>query len=272
MNQDEFNAATIEVENQRLQLEKERHARESSFFSKHFGAILTAGVSVLAIVVSGAQVMVADIRAEADRERAQIERDRENQRLENERTIELQREVQKALREEKQQLATLAIDKQDILFSNDEERVQKLLDIIKITYSAEAVEPFLAKFSESERQVAVSRDYLVEQRKSVAKHIAPRVYFHISSNMLRDRAKELAAVFEKDGFIVPGIELKEGSVKVSQVRYFREHEREDAEAIVMLLKRQGIKVKLVDLSERYGKATNIRARHYELWLGPVDIN
>lgn len=88
----------VEIELQRLELERERLSVESQiererlsfdqkFAHRHMGAIITAIVSLAAVIVSGTQVWVATIHKERDTQIAREQKERELQiaQLENER-------------------------------------------------------------------------------------------------------------------------------------------------------------------------------------------
>jgi hypothetical protein len=94
-----------------------------------------------------------------------------------------------------------------------------------------------------------------------------RVYVHISNENQRQEAKQIAAKLQEKGFSVPGIERVDESPTDSELRYFAGSEPADAQTLANELEQSGIKVKLVDLSQRYKNSTSIRPRHYELWIG-----
>lgn len=102
----------------------------------------------------------------------------------------------------------------------------------------------------------------------------PRVYFHIADESQRAAARALERTLEtlsigSDKIVVPGIELVKTPTSRNVLRCFRKEEcKSDGRRLVEEINRllAEPEVSLEDLSERYGKATNIRPRHYELWL------
>lgn len=103
--------------------------------------------------------------------------------------------------------------------------------------------------------------------------LVTRVYFHINQQNQRESASRLKSFLEskgsdfKNGLNVPGIELKDYSFRISQLRVFKKEEIELANKIVNVINEfDGISVELVDLSSRYPNS-NIRPRHFELWVG-----
>lgn len=107
----------------------------------------------------------------------------------------------------------------------------------------------------------------------------PRLYIHIAQESQREPARQLELLLEQatingDHLVIPGIELVPNFNAASQVRCFRVQECQSdggpiVETINQLLNTP--KVRLEDASATYGDATNIRDRHYELWLGPGQI-
>ena len=93
-----------------------------------------------------------------------------------------------------------------------------------------------------------------------------RVYLHIWSEEQRDKAGDVAAYLEEDGFVVPGIELVRTVLPKSQLRFFRQREEEEATRIQELCQTNGYPMELNYLS-RYENSTKIRPRHYEIWFG-----
>lgn len=102
--------------------------------------------------------------------------------------------------------------------------------------------------------------------------IPPRVYFHIARKEQQDRASDVRASLEAQGFVVPGIEFTGAkSPSNTQLRFFRSSEQSEAEQIIKALAEDGVtNVDQVDLSRRYETSTKIRQRHYELWFGRDD--
>ncbi len=103
--------------------------------------------------------------------------------------------------------------------------------------------------------------------------LVTRVYFHINQENQRGNANRLKSFLEskrndfKNGLNVPGIELKDYSFQISQLRVFKKEEIELANKIADVVNKfERISIQVVDLSERYPNS-NIRPRHFEIWLG-----
>ncbi len=73
----ELEDARLQLERERLELEKEKAATDQKFLNRNLGTVITAVVSLAAVLVSGAQVWVATISKDREMEitRAQQNRD-----------------------------------------------------------------------------------------------------------------------------------------------------------------------------------------------------
>lgn len=99
-----------------------------------------------------------------------------------------------------------------------------------------------------------------------------RVYFHIRDNAQRPSALALKAALERAGLdlVVPGIQrLDVGPTQGSELRYFRDDERSEAEGIGRALVAAGSGALVVKKVPGYETSTQIRRRHFELWLKPA---
>jgi len=118
--------------------------------------------------------------------------------------------------------------------------------------------------NETYRQASVAAANLVRKECPVGR----RVYLHISQESDREGARALIAPLEKQGFIVPGIELVRGTPQTSDVRYFRASEEAAASQAARVLRESGVANVTVKLIPGYENSTQIRPCHYEAWLTP----
>jgi hypothetical protein len=96
--------------------------------------------------------------------------------------------------------------------------------------------------------------------------LKPRVYIHIQDERQRENAGQTEELLERNGFIVPGIELVSNAKLVrNELRYFREWEKDDATAVVNAL-RQKLDIGEPKLIKGFENSPNIRPKHFELWL------
>ena len=64
----ELEKTKIELEQQRLKIEKTRAEQENRYLQRHLGVIITAAVSLAAVLVSATQIWVASITKEKELE------------------------------------------------------------------------------------------------------------------------------------------------------------------------------------------------------------
>lgn len=112
--------------------------------------------------------------------------------------------------------------------------------------------------------------------------VAPsmRVYIHIAEDDQRTAAKKFGDALAQFSLgdvrpLVPGVELVARSPSRSVLRCFRAEEcRTDGERLVKVANSilQRPSLVLEDLSARYGKSTDIRPRHFEVWFAPGAIS
>jgi hypothetical protein len=118
---------------------------------------------------------------------------------------------------------------------------------------------------------------VAEQVTETLSTLPVRVYFHISREVDRARAKDIEVMLEDQGrsissqsVIVPGIQFVDIEKTQSELRCFKKLECETAAPkLLEFLHDVGVEAKLVDLSDRYASASNIRPNHFEVWFGPL---
>lgn len=95
-----------------------------------------------------------------------------------------------------------------------------------------------------------------------------RVDIHIHTEAQRSRALQVARALRSAGFIVPGIDVKPGTVQVSQVHYYANdpQSQSDADAIAKAVAATGIQVETRQVPQ--SAADKQRLRAYGLWLAP----
>lgn len=113
--------------------------------------------------------------------------------------------------------------------------------------------------------VTSALDQAFDANPSAAKLLV-RVYIHIHTKDQRERAQQVARALRSAGFIVPGIDLKPQSVKVSQVHYYANdsQSQSDAEAIAKAAAAAGIEVTTRQVPP--SPADQNKPRAYGLWL------
>lgn len=145
-----------------------------------------------------------------------------------------------------------------------EEIIPSLVRILKETTNADTAR----SATEAVLTAASSDDTVAREVQQQLKGIAPRVYFHIAVESQRAPARKWSSelVRAQPDLVVPGIERKRGPSR-TELRFFKSADRDEAEGIQSTLRQLGLEAELVDLSRRYGNATDVRPRHFELWIG-----
>lgn len=95
---------------------------------------------------------------------------------------------------------------------------------------------------------------------------APRIYMHIQQEADRLPARAIASHLAAKGFAVAEIEhMVDGGPRLSQLRFFREAEQEEASEISKILEGLGVGVELTYIAG-YEESRSNRPRRYEIWF------
>jgi len=193
----------------------------------------------------------------------------ENLRLEYERAAEQERNLK--LVEE--------FSSSDVI--RQKEAVKKLEQLKRQGADLSALKPIIEKVAEGKgkavdlevRGVLETSDKGAMPSPTPTVQLQPRVYIHIQDERQRDGARKTEKLLERNGFIVPGIELVSKAKLVrNELRYFREAEKEEAAAIVIVL-RQQLDIGGPTAIKGFENSPYIRPRHFELWFkAPNDAN
>jgi hypothetical protein len=114
--------------------------------------------------------------------------------------------------------------------------------------------------------VKQSLEKTIESDPNVARTIA-RVFIHIRDKSQHASARRIATLLQKQGFIVPGVEiLVDRGPTTTQVRYFRRDEADEARRIVKILLEAGVRDASESLVAGYENSTGVKPRQYEIWF------
>ncbi len=141
----------------------------------------------------------------------------------------------------------------------------------------EAVDPDLAAklahaVAEGEKEDSKVQQvaYQVARQAEAIARFEPRVFLHHRGEEGLEIANRLREGLEREGIVVPGIEgMGATSPRVSELRFFRKSEEEQAHRIFEILNRDlvqnpiPIEVKYV---EGHEESKSVRKMHFELWL------
>jgi|OpeIllAssembly_1097287.scaffolds.fasta_scaffold244209_1 membrane-associated protease RseP (regulator of RpoE activity) len=153
--------------------------------------------------------------------------------------------------------------------SKDE--TQRLLALRLLTaVDAEFAAKLATAVSEVEpKQSAVGKvaTQVAEEATARARDL-PRIYIHIRKEEDRSAARSMGDKLKAAGFVVPGIErLVDIGPSTSELRYFKNKNKPEAESIIKHLSLNGVFVTLKYISG-YEDSQVIQPRHYELWFAP----
>lgn len=112
---------------------------------------------------------------------------------------------------------------------------------------------------------------LINKTQTQLNEIAPRVYIQIANENQRNIAKALQADLISNDFLVPGIEnvakLHAGIPSKTEVRYYRDEEKDEAINIIKVLQRLHIGDPINEIPQKItGNGRGTRPRHYEVWF------
>ncbi|MET0657409.1 MAG: TIR domain-containing protein [Steroidobacteraceae bacterium] len=123
----------------------------------------------------------------------------------------------------------------------------------------------------AETQLATAEQNIDKAQTSVANlgrgcPVGQRFYLHVANEYDRDSARRLIPVLEKEGFIVPGIEVVPRASSLSEVRFFKKEEEPTALKVAMILEKLGVRRVKPVFTPAYEKSKNVRPCHYEVWF------
>jgi cell division protein FtsB len=135
----------------------------------------------------------------------------------------------------------------------------------KIAEGRAELEYVAALLEQGQTELAQRAAQRVEQ--TAPGQVRPRVYIHLSNEEQLPMARRIAAGLRERDFLVPKEEiLVDAGPSVSQVRYFRRADAEEAESIAALLEQEGVANVQAAYMSGYEESTAIKSRHYEIWL------
>jgi hypothetical protein len=107
---------------------------------------------------------------------------------------------------------------------------------------------------------------VINQSLAAPSALKPRVYFHIRTEAQRAQAVSLAkSLGARADVDIPGIERLDTGPKTTELRFFRKAEEQEARQIAEAITALGTPA-VATYIPGYEGSTNIRQRHYELWV------
>lgn len=246
----------LDLEMERLDLERQKFQLDSRFTQKNLGVVLTAAVSLAAVIVSASQVWVADVNRSRELELANIQKAKELElaRLEGERRWKLD-------------LTDFLFRNKQAVFSGDQVERERVRNVLLVTFPPEITGAVFEKLEATapEEEKTTWR----EARTTLAQLERRRLFLQFLSEGDRTAVGDLANELRAAGYAVPGIELVEDGVTEGDVRYYHPEDAEVANAVKMevqeLLEQGGVKLSLTVLSIRR-LAPGVQPGTIEVWL------
>lgn len=187
----------LELEHKRLILEEEKNRRDTLFFNKHFGVIITAAVSLATVAVSGTQVWVAHINKNKELEATAVQK---------------QRELDVADLTEKRRwrldVAEFILEQKLSIFSKDPVEATNIRNVMLATFPLEITEKVFLKIEASspedqqsiwiEGQNAVDRASLATDEFRERKDTSEKLQTRLSQDEAKTITPEFIAKFVED--------------------------------------------------------------------------
>lgn len=154
------------------------------------------------------------------------------------------------------------VQKQKVLQEMDGQLDQKKQQIGQLDQQIADRNTLISKLPQQDVQVAYSKVSGIEQQSRL-------VYIQIRSPLQIKAAQGIADHLVKQGYIVPDLEqVGRGTVKSTQVRYFRKQDQADAQTLVNTLQGLGVNGQVV---AQLTKSNKPNTKHFEVWFSP-DFN
>lgn len=249
----------LAVERERLELERRKASVDERFLNRNLGTVITAIVSLAAVLVSLSQVWVAWSAKERELEQAAMRQNRE-----------WNLSILKYISENKA-----------LLFGTDNEERKRITSIILVTFPEEITQALFRKLEDSAGSVEEVREWnaavaqLVRQTGTTtvpqgvaAAERAVRVFPHYQDEADADLVESIGARLEEVGYRVPGRQVVQQATK-GDVRYFHEEDRSSAQQVASMAQEQLIKAgRQLQLSTIYlgGRFKNVPPGVIELWI------
>lgn len=130
----ELEERRLAFEEERLLLENEKSREQNKFFSKHFGAIITAAVTLATVSVSGAQVWVAYINKNKELSVTELQKKQELDSTNEER-----------IRRWKLDVAEFIFEKRKLIFSDEANESKQIRNVMLATFPLDVTERIFLK-------------------------------------------------------------------------------------------------------------------------------
>lgn len=254
----ELERQRLEIEKIRTEIEKANAQNEKRIIYKHFGALLTALVTLATVGVSASQIWVAKITHDREIEISQIQREKEHDLAQ----LEMDRRW-------KLDITNFVAKNQDLIFSKDTEQRKTIRNVLLVTFPPDVTK---ALFERLERAVSdEEQETWREGRNIIAQLQGVRVSLQYNSEKNETLVNQLAQLLRKNGYYISNVWVNRNQTK-GDVRYFNPSDKstgKDIENIVeQFLESNGI---TMDIALLYPKQYEgkVRPGTIEIWLPEI---
>ena len=249
----------LELEIAKFEHEKQLAKNRDNLFNRHIGSVLTTTITIITIIISLVQYVAATKAKDAEIAIQLGQVEREN--IQKDTEIELAKLNQE--RQWKLDIARFVAENKDKIFGGNKTEQKAMGDLMLVTFPPEITSVIFQRLQDTVYKEDEKEIWKVSEQKAI-ELIQARIYVHITDENQREVARNIENLVGTTQWKIPGIQKVNTNLEKTQLRYFREKEKEEAKQIAEFLK--AFKVELVYISGSEN-STSIRPRHYELWLG-----
>ncbi len=203
----------LDIERQKLELERGRATREQRFLNRHFGTVLTVVVSLMAAFVSASQVYLS---YRGERERRLIERGDKD-------------------RDWNLRLVEFVSEHKDTIFGGDDEQRVRIRNVILVAFPPSLTTALFAKLEEASKPTTEGTTLWKDSQDKAANisaaQISPEVsrfYLHYQDPADAQLVDRITAALVANGYPVPTRKLVTQKTQ-GDMRYFHEEDRSTVE-------------------------------------------
>jgi hypothetical protein len=128
-----------------------------------------------------------------------------------------------------------------------------------------AAKGYLKDVPEAQLRQAIDKQFATAPKTAA---LLPRIYIHIVDPTDSVRAQAIRNALQHAGYLVLGIETvaKAKGLRTSDVRFYHETDRVEAEKIVLVIEKAGERKVNLNYLQQFENSTEARPNHFEVWL------
>lgn len=243
----------LELDRKQEEIEKNKVKVGQKFTNKYLGTIITAIISLAALIISATQVYIAFINKDKEISLTQLQLDREW----------------------KLKSVEYVSENWNKIFGDDEDERNRIRDIMIVTFPEDITNALFKKLEETEDSETGKKTWQVGGQK-LARIYANKIRVFLQYKESKDATvlDALSSDLINAGFNVPGKEIAAGETE-GDVRFFHAEDEIYAyyvkELIMSSLKKLDIiqDIKVINLGKKF---KNVPRGDIEVWLPPLKSN